>query len=350
MPTQVVTDGKLWMVEIVGWIVNHADLLHDAARCVVLRHGERHDFTEAQPAECVARDGLGALGGEARAPMLSRKPPTYLDAGGKMRVERGHGKPDEADERIVRVVKALGREEAEAMPLEARSNSRCQAIALTSPECRRQVARDLRIGVQGGEGRQVLIAPRTQEQTRSHDDASIPFDSTPRAAVESKHHAIVTPEAATFDGAEPQTLVETSCTIVRHQGIDDEGVDGAIGKATLDGEPHRLRAETTTEMSVFADPDIDRTEPLGAIAPIMTILTCRIDNLDKTDRHALRLYDELLAPRRTTHQIRLPTPIVRALRGDDMGRRIPTSKQLEVTQRGRTQAHHRIMIVFVVLV
>ena len=109
------------MIEVVGGIAMHLDLLHHPPRLEVGRHGERHDLVEPELLEAEAQRGARGLRRVAAAPVLASQPPTDLDAGREVRLEARDRKPDEAEE--VGGAGRLDRPQSEAMAREVVSDA-----------------------------------------------------------------------------------------------------------------------------------------------------------------------------------------------------------------------------------
>jgi hypothetical protein len=95
--------------------------------------------------------------------MRERQPPADLQAGREVRLETRHREAGEADEG--RPAPHLQRPQAAAVLPEMRGDALGQGIALGPLQALRQKLRDPRVGIERGERRQVLLAPRAQDQT-----------------------------------------------------------------------------------------------------------------------------------------------------------------------------------------
>src|SRR6266851_10239505 len=89
---------KQRVIEVILDHSSHPQLLHDPAGAEICRCGEGDDFLEAKPGKAIAEGGLSALGRIATAPVVSRKPPANLHAGGEMRHKPRDRQPERADE------------------------------------------------------------------------------------------------------------------------------------------------------------------------------------------------------------------------------------------------------------
>ena len=72
------------MVEVVGGIVGHAELLHDPAGLRVGDAGVGDELGEVEGVEAVAEGGGGGLGGVALAPEGAGDAPAEFDGGGEV--------------------------------------------------------------------------------------------------------------------------------------------------------------------------------------------------------------------------------------------------------------------------
>ena len=75
MPAKRMSVGHVRMVEVVGGVVGHAEPFHDAARRMIVRHRERHDFVEPQRFEPERERGDRAFSRVAVAPVVGGQPP-----------------------------------------------------------------------------------------------------------------------------------------------------------------------------------------------------------------------------------------------------------------------------------
>ena len=95
----MVTGRKMRVVEIVGGIMVHAELLHDPLRGKIGCSGERHDLVEAEYPEAVVDHGLCRFSGYTLVPIDAGEAPPDLVGGSERCVERGRVEPDESGER-----------------------------------------------------------------------------------------------------------------------------------------------------------------------------------------------------------------------------------------------------------
>src|SRR4029079_5694351 len=89
----------IWMVEVAGGIVSHAEALHHAAGAVGIRHGEGDSVAQAQPFEAKLQRRCGCLARIAMTPRVKRNPPADFDAGREMRLETWMPDAAETEER-----------------------------------------------------------------------------------------------------------------------------------------------------------------------------------------------------------------------------------------------------------
>lgn len=79
--------GYVGVVEIVRWILSHAELLHHAPGAQIRRDGHGDQFFEASHLERVADYFPSACGGQAARPILGRQAPANLHARSEMGLE-----------------------------------------------------------------------------------------------------------------------------------------------------------------------------------------------------------------------------------------------------------------------
>ncbi len=171
-PVQNVTAKRMpirhqWMVEVVGRVVDHPDLLHHASRANIAWRRGRHDFSQPQRIESKSQRRSGAFSGIAPTPVVRGKTPTDLDAGREVRLEVRNGESNEPNER--HHAGNFNGPEAEAVPVECFLELTRQRIALFSRQRRQEVLHDARIGVQRGEWRPVRRKPGAQSQPIGQD-------------------------------------------------------------------------------------------------------------------------------------------------------------------------------------
>src|SRR5687767_9754345 len=87
------------MVEILRWIVCHAEPLHDLAGPPIGRHGIGDDLVELQGVEAEGQRGAGALRCVTVTPVAGREAPADLHAGREVRLEGRNHQAHEARER-----------------------------------------------------------------------------------------------------------------------------------------------------------------------------------------------------------------------------------------------------------
>ena len=108
------------------------------------------------------RDQRGArrLSGVAVAPVGRRQPPADLHAGGARQIVARPRQPDKTDKR--RAAFHFHRPQPPAVLLQEGADAFGLRAAFLGRHRRREIAHDLRIGVERGEGRQVVVAPGAQ--------------------------------------------------------------------------------------------------------------------------------------------------------------------------------------------
>ncbi len=112
---------------------------------------------------------------KALTPMLATKAPAHFDRRREMRLEGVAYQADEANELMA--VKPFDRPEAVTMLIEAGLDSADEGIGLIPRQRRREMLHHLRVGVERREGRAVVVAPTTQEQSSGlefHRHANLP--------------------------------------------------------------------------------------------------------------------------------------------------------------------------------
>lgn len=123
-----VTLGKPGMIEVILRAALHPELLHDAERATIGRHGERNDLGEREPIEAESERGARGFRRVATALMRGGQAPADFHARSEVRLEAREREADEARER--RDTGNLQRPEAEAVLVEVRLDAVCEGIAL----------------------------------------------------------------------------------------------------------------------------------------------------------------------------------------------------------------------------
>ena len=171
------------MVEVVAWVVRHAEFLHHAAGAHVLGHRKRDNFSEPDDGESMVHDGAGAFDGEPASPGMRGQPPADFDTGHEGRIEARNGQPDEADA-FTRCAQFDG-PQSEAVLLEVSFDSLDQLIALLPRKRVGEVLHDDRISIDACEGLAVRVAPSTQQKPVCDDvghGGSMPVGRSRRTA------------------------------------------------------------------------------------------------------------------------------------------------------------------------
>ncbi len=73
--------GESGMVEVVGWVMGHAELFHNAAGAEVGGNGKGDDLFKSEISERVMKDSACAFSGEALAPVVEGEAPADFDGG-----------------------------------------------------------------------------------------------------------------------------------------------------------------------------------------------------------------------------------------------------------------------------
>src|ERR1043165_8789527 len=84
------------VIEIVGWVVRHAQFFHDPSGADVRQRGERNDFAESDLLESKRQRRAGALSPMPLVPKLEGQAPASLNAGCEMRLEPWNREADKS--------------------------------------------------------------------------------------------------------------------------------------------------------------------------------------------------------------------------------------------------------------
>src|SRR6267154_1194877 len=87
------------MVEIVGRVARHADLLHHPARARIGRYRDRYDLLQPRHLEAEGEHGPRAFGRVPKPPMLGGEAPSDLDGRREVCFEAGRREAHEPRER-----------------------------------------------------------------------------------------------------------------------------------------------------------------------------------------------------------------------------------------------------------
>src|SRR5262245_8479445 len=229
------------MIEVVGGGVRHAELLHHAARAGVARDGEGDDLVEPERAEAVREGCAGGFRRVAPPPVCARESPSHLHTGREVGLEARHREAGEADEG--RHAGSLDRPEPEAALRQLGADARSRGVALRAAQHGREELHHGGLRVQRGEGREVLVAPRAEQQplrTKRH----------PRARSRSSYFSTL-PEA--FVGSAETisirlgTLKFAICS--RHHAISAAGPSVVPGRGTTYAMPTSPRRSSATPIT-----------------------------------------------------------------------------------------------------
>ena len=155
--------GQSRVIEIRGWIVDHSDVFHHAARAQIFGNCERDQAVESSGLKGVADNRAGCFSGQAVPPVVEREAPANLHRGRERRVERWDGEADEADERLL--LKKLGGKQAEAVTLEMLLYVGNQVVGLAWREQAGHKLHDARVGVHRPKRLTVRGAPAPKLET-----------------------------------------------------------------------------------------------------------------------------------------------------------------------------------------
>lgn len=150
------------MIEIIGFIALHADLLHDSSRRTVRRHCERNDLVQLEPFKSEPEDRSGSFCSVAAIPVISRDPPADFHRRSEVGLEAGNSEPDEAHEGCN--VRNFDSPEPESVLFKARIDPCCEGVAFLPRKRTRKVFHHTRVGIHLCEWFQVSRDPATKAQ------------------------------------------------------------------------------------------------------------------------------------------------------------------------------------------
>lgn len=162
MAAEGVGFGEGGMVEVLGRVVGHADLFHDAAGGEVGGGCERHDFGEAEGLETALHGGQGAFGGQALVPVGGGEAPADFDAGREGELETGDIETDVAD--ALAGGAEFGGPEAVAVLGEVGVDALEHRVGFGGGHEGGEVAHDGGVGIESDEGGAVGGLPGTEEE------------------------------------------------------------------------------------------------------------------------------------------------------------------------------------------
>lgn len=162
MPTKWMPLRQERVVEIVGRIMRHADLLHHAAGGEVRGHRERYDLFEPERFETEGEHGPRALRGVSLPPVLRAEAPPDLHARSEVCLEAGHRETDETREG--RSAADFHGPEPEAALIEVSLDPRDKGVAFLPRQDSPQVLHDPWIGIQRRERRPIGGEPSPETQ------------------------------------------------------------------------------------------------------------------------------------------------------------------------------------------
>ena len=152
------------VVEVEVGAVGHAEFFHDAARGLVAEGGDGDDFGEVEGVEAEVDGGAGAFGGEALAVDGAGEAPADFDGGlREVGDDVAHGLgADDAGEGSGGA--EFGGEEAEAVAVVGGLEAGEGGVAFFGGHGGGEVGHDVGVGVHGGEGRTVGLAPGAEDE------------------------------------------------------------------------------------------------------------------------------------------------------------------------------------------
>lgn len=168
-PVHRVANGALALAGEAGFLKlafeGEAELFHDAFGCLIAGHGAGDDaFGLVAPGE-LGEEGLGAFGGEALAPEVAAEAPADVELAGRI----GDGVDVEPPGELVSV-KEIGGEEApagvEGVVLYPAGEDFVFEFGGIVGLAGGDVAHDLRVAVEGDDGRQISEGEAAEDEAR----------------------------------------------------------------------------------------------------------------------------------------------------------------------------------------
>jgi hypothetical protein len=129
-----------------------------------VERGEGHDLGQGERLEGKLQARARRLGRVAAAPVLTGEPPGDLRARGEVRLETRRRKPDAAEKFTAGAVLHGPQSEAARgeLPLQASG----EVVALGPAQAARHELHGHRVGMQGGKGHEIRLAPLAQREPR----------------------------------------------------------------------------------------------------------------------------------------------------------------------------------------
>lgn len=152
------------MLEVALHVTLHPDARHHRLGTQVARNGERHDLRQLHGFEAERQGRLRRLAGQALPPVARHQAPADFHRRSEVLVEVHILQADDADEAAVPAV--LDHPLAESVLADVLVDAGRQGIALLAAHAGGEVPHHLGVGIEFGEGRQVVVAPGTQVQAR----------------------------------------------------------------------------------------------------------------------------------------------------------------------------------------
>src|SRR5690606_20660853 len=122
---------------------------------------------------------------------------------------------------------------------------------------------------------------------------------------------------------------------------DQDRAHARVREAALEREVHDLGAVTAVAVARLADPDVDRAETLGDVAPVVALLARRVDDLHEADRPAVELRDQLLDERRLRGELGLPVPPTVGIARANVRVAVPALERRAICRRRGAERDHR---------
>ena len=128
--------------------------------------------------------------------------------------------------------------------------------------------------------------------------------------------------------------------LVRHQGVEQQGSHGRVRETACDHLQHDRRTVPLAQVSLFADPDVERTQVRRDVAPVVRLFHRRVGDLESSDGPPCCLGNQELSPGDIARKLGLPVEeAVWPCRGLDVAFLIPGFQEVEVGGRCGAQTH-----------
>src|SRR5262245_44514896 len=128
------------MIEIVAWIMGHANVFHHTARRSVRGHCQRNNLRKIQAIKSKVQDGSRCLRSVALIPVLRCDTPTNFHTRSEVRFESWYQQSNASDEWIH--IRYLNNPKAEAMPCPVRLDTIDNGVTLLPRQHGRKIFHD----------------------------------------------------------------------------------------------------------------------------------------------------------------------------------------------------------------